>query len=510
MAETGFDAGPKKLASSVGEFVGANEAYYAREFDKIQSATKFPWSWNTMAALAGPLWGPARGLWGFFWTFIVLELLALVQIGRGLWGDLGADKTARAEKLIERSNALYEKGKIALQNGEPDAQGLITTAGNLRRAAERLMEQAELAAAEATTLLIIGLVVLVAVRIVEGFYANLAYEKRYLEWRGNPLVASGLNWQTAAFGAVLWLGIVPLTLYRFTVSKPWEMITRFPMEKQVFTPVANEMESWFDWLATHGAGVFDGITRSIRAVLDGLEVALVQTPWPVVMLVIVVTAWRLAGPRIAVFTAASLAYLAFLGLWEVSMATVALLGAAAFLCLIFGIPLGIWFGKSERAYQIALPVLDFMQTMPAFVYLIPIIAFFGTGKPPGVLATVVFGMPPVIRLTALGMRQVPEGTKEAALAFGCTKGMLLRDVEIPLAMPSIMAGVNQTILMCLSMVVIASLIGAGGLGKNVLEALQYAAKGQGMLAGLAILFCAMVIDRVIQGHYKRTAGSGLV
>ena len=509
MAETGFDAGPKKLASSVGEFVGANEAYYAREFDKIQSATKFPWSWNTMAALAGPLWGPARGLWGFFWTFIVLELLALVQIGRGLWGDLGADKVARAEKLVERSNALYEKGKVALQNGESDAQGLITTAGNLKRAAARLMEQADLAAAQATTLLVIGLVVLAALRIVEGYYANLAYEKRYLEWRGNPLVASGLSWQTAAFGGLLWLAIVPLTLYRFTVSKPWELITRFPMEKQIFTPVANEMEGWFDWLAKHGAGVFDGITQSIRAVLDGLEVVLVQTPWPVVMLVIVVTAWRLAGPRIAIFTAASLAYLALLGLWEVSMATVALLGAAAFLCLIFGIPLGIWFGKSERAHTIALPVLDFMQTMPAFVYLIPIIAFFGTGKPPGVLATVVFGMPPVIRLTALGMRQVPAGTKEAAVAFGCTRGMLLREVEIPLAMPSIMTGVNQTILMCLSMVVIASLIGAGGLGKNVLEALQYAAKGQGMLAGLAILFCAMVIDRVIQGHYKRTAGSGL-
>ena len=510
MAETGFAAGPKKLAASVGEFVGASETYYAREFDKIQSATKFPWSWNTMAAVAGPLWGPARGLWGFFWTFIVLELLALVQIGRGLWGDLGADKTARAEKLLERSSALFEKGKVALQNGESDAQGLITTAGNLKRAAERLMEQAELAAAEATTLLVIGLVVLAAVRIVEGFYANLAYEKRYLEWRGNPLVASGLDWKNAAFGAVLWLGIVPLTLYRFTVSKPHELITRFPMDKQVFTPVANEMEGWFDWLATHGAGVFDGITSSIRAVLDGLEVALVETPWPVVMLVIVVTAWRLAGPRVAVFTAASLAYLAFLGLWEVSMVTVALLGAAAFLCLLFGIPLGIWFGKNDRAYQMSLPVLDFMQTMPAFVYLIPIIAFFGTGKPPGVLATVVFGMPPVIRLTALGMRQVPAGTKEAAVAFGCTRGMLLRDVEIPLAMPSIMAGVNQTILMCLSMVVIASLIGAGGLGKNVLEALQYAAKGQGMLAGLAILFCAMVIDRIIQGHYKRTAGSGLV
>ena len=129
------------------------------------------------------------------------------------------------------------------------------------------------------------------------------------------------------------------------------------------------------------------------------------------------------------------------------MVTVALLGAAAFLCVLFGIPLGIWFGKDKRAYNAALPVLDFMQTMPAFVYLIPIIAFFGTGKPPGVMATLVFGMPPVIRLTALGIRGVPESTKEAAVAFGCTRWTLLKDIEIPLAMPSIMTGVNQTILM---------------------------------------------------------------
>ena len=509
MSESTAEDQPKTLDSSIGEFVGQNAEYYTRVFGKIQAATRFPWTWNSMAAVAGPLWGPARGMWGFFWTFVMIELLALVQIGRGLWGDLGADKSARAEKLTKRYEDLYAKGQAGLQSGDPDAQNLIATAGNLKRAAERIAAQAEEAAAGATDLLIIGLVLFVVLRIVQGFYANLTYEKRYLAWRANPTIASGLNWNTAAFGAALWLGIVPLTLYRFTVSKPHELITAFPMKKEIFTPVANEMEKWFDWLAVNGAGLFDGVTSSIRAILDGLEVVLVQTPWPVVMLVIIVTAWRLAGPRVAVFTAAALAYLAFLGLWEVSMATVALLGAAAFLCLLFGIPLGIWFGKSERAYSIALPVLDFMQTMPAFVYLIPIIAFFGTGKPPGVLATIIFGMPPVIRLTALGMRQVPEGTKEAAMAFGCTKGMLLRDVEIPLAMPSIMTGVNQTILMCLSMVVIASLIGAGGLGKNVLEALQYAAKGQGMLAGLAILFCAMVIDRIIQGHYKRTAGAGL-
>ncbi|MGI9310831.1 MAG: ABC transporter permease, partial [bacterium] len=196
-------------------------------------------------------------------------------------------------------------------------------------------------------------------------------------------------------------------------------------------------------------------------------------------------------------------YLAFMGLWELSMITVALIGAGAALCIIFGIPLGIWFGKSKRAYNAAEPVLDLMQTLPAFVYLIPIIAFFGTGNPPGILATIIFGMPPVIRLTALGIRGVPDNIKEAAVAFGASRFQLLKDVEVPLALPSIMTGVNQTILMCLSMVVIISLIGGGGLGKVILEALQYAAKGPGLLGGFAILFCAMVIDRIVQGAFRR-------
>ena len=141
-----------------------------------------------------------------------------------------------------------------------------------------------------------------------------------------------------------------------------------------------------------------------------------------------------------------------------------------------------------------------MQTMPAFVYLIPVIAFFGIGKPPGIVATVVFGLPPVVRLTALGLQGVPYSVKEAATAFGVSNRYLLFKVELPLALPSIMTGINQTILMCLSMVVIASLIGAGGLGGDVLEALQYAAEGAGMLAGLAILLCAMVLDRIVQGR----------
>jgi len=305
-----------------------------------------------------------------------------------------------------------------------------------------------------------------------------------------------------------------LIVYKFTMNASMELLDQFPEENvsamflgegngTLFSKLATWMESKIDAAATSGGDVFDGIVAGVRSVLNVLTLALNGSPWPVVMLVITVTAWRAAGPRVAIFTIAAIAYIALLGYWSVAMETVALVGASVILCVVMGIPLGIWFGKSQRAYRIAEPVLDLMQTLPAFVYLIPIIAFFGTGNPPGILATIIFGMPPVIRLTALGMRGVPDSIKEAAVAFGASKWQLLKDVEIPLALPSIMTGVNQTILMCLSMVVIISLIGGGGLGKEILESLQYAAKGPGLLGGFAILFLAMVMDRIVQGALRR-------
>jgi len=521
MTDTGLERGASTLDASIGEFTKENEQYYTAEFEKIQGTTGFPWSWNTMAAVFGPLWGALRGAWGFFWTFLVLELFVLVQLGRGLWGELGADQLARYDRLVANIAKREQQAAEALAAGDAaDSEAKLKIANNLKKVAETVKEQAAEAATEGTTILLTGLVLLVLVKLLEGFYANMAYEKQYLRWRANPGVQSGISKASAAFGAVLLIAIWPLTLFRFTIADPDAKlsaltngflggsipITEFPVKKEYFAALAKMGDAGFDWLANNFGDVFDGITVGIKAVLDGLEIILIQTPWPVVMVVITVMAFRLAGIRVAIFTAASLLYLAFMGLWEISMITVALIGAGAFLCVLFGIPLGIWFGKSKRAYTFAEPVLDFMQTMPAFVYLIPIIAFFGTGKPPGVLATIIFAMPPVIRLTALGMRGVPEATKEAAVAFGCSKWQLLRNVEIPLAMPSIMTGINQTILMSLSMVVIASLIGAEGLGALILEALQYAAKGQGLLGGLAILFCAMVIDRIAQGMYRRSAG----
>jgi len=517
--DTGLELGPNSQGTSVEEFVVENSSYYSNAFKTIQDATGLVFSWNTAAALLGPIWGAFRGVWGFFWTFLVLELVALVQIGRGLWGELGADQLARVERLTANIANREQQAKDLLAAGDQaGAAAKQKIADNLTRVAAEAQEKADLAGNEALSILMLGLGLLIVIKIIEGLYANLAYEKQYLRWRAKPkTVASGTSRGNLWFGGLMLIAIWPLTLFRFTVADPDSKlaaitggflgdkipVTQFPVGREYLAILSKYGDAGFEKMAIKFGDFFDGITAVIRNVLNGLEVVLIDTPWPVVMIVIVVMAFRLAGIRVAIFTAASLFYLAFMGLWELSMITVALIGAGAFLCIIIGIPLGIWFGKSRRAYTIAEPVLDFMQTMPAFVYLIPIIAFFGTGKPPGVLATLIFAMPPVIRLTALGMRGVPETTKEAAVAFGCSKWQLLKNVELPLALPSIMTGVNQTILMSLSMVVIASLIGAEGLGALILEALQYAAKGQGLLGGIAILLCAMVIDRIAQGMYRK-------
>jgi glycine betaine/proline transport system permease protein len=512
------DIEKNELAASIDGFAETNVNYYRREFEKIQQSEKLALTWNSMAAIFGPLWGAIRGLWGYFWIFLVLEMFAFVQIGRGLWGELGADKIERYERLITNIAKREQQAADLIAAGDSAAAAdKLNIANNLKKAAETTLLEAEAASQQAFSVLMFGLAFFAIIKLLEGFYANYAYERQYLRWRSNPKIQTGLSTANAIWGIVLIICILPLTLLRYTVTKADELlasltggflgdtipISEFPVKREYFSPLAAWGDQGFDWLASRFGNVFDGITYGIRTVLDGIEILLIGTPWPVVMVVIVVAALRLAGIRVAIFTAASLAYLSMMGLWEMSMITVALIGTGAFLCVLFGIPLGIWFGKSQRAYRTAEPVLDFMQTMPAFVYLIPIIAFFGTGKPPGVLATLIFAMPPVIRLTALGIRGVPEATKEAAVAFGCSRRQLMMNVEIPLAMPSIMTGINQTILMSLSMVVIASLIGADGLGALILESLQYAAKGQGLLGGLAILVCAMVIDRIAQGAYRK-------
>ncbi len=513
-AASDIEVDHEELDASIREFAGTNGDYYVDMFHRIHQTTGLvPRTFNMTAALLGPLWSASRAIWGMFWTFLILEIVAWVQIGRGLWGNPGADFVDRAERQQARVQDMLDRAAAATESA--DIERFNQLAANLQKAADNSAAQAEAAQSGALSIMLTGLALLAIFKLLQGVLANGVYEKQYSKWRIDPAkVESGQQTRNTVMGAVLVAAIAPLIVYKFTVNASMALLDAFP-EKAVsaaflgedggtlFAALAGWMEDRIDAAALAGGDVFDGVVAGVRAVLDGLTLALNGSPWPVVMLIICVTAWRSAGPRVAVFTAAALAYVALLGYWEVAMETVALVGASVILCVVIGIPLGIWFGKSRRAYNMAEPVLDLMQTLPAFVYLIPIIAFFGTGNPPGILATIIFGMPPVIRLTALGMRGVPESIKEAAVAFGASRWQLLKDVEIPLALPSIMTGVNQTILMCLSMVVIISLIGGGGLGKEILEALQYAAKGPGLLGGFAILFLAMVMDRIVQGAFRR-------
>ena len=497
--------GPDQIA----RFAGPNAAYYTKVFAAIQGSEGPVPSFNAAAAVFGPLWAGMRGLSALFLLLCFLDLVALSQITSGIWGKVDAAGLARVTQLEATIESRRSQAAEALANGNSEAAATaIKLADNLQKAADAARAEAGQSRDGAGLRATVGLALLAMIRLATGFAANTLYERRFSAWRGDHTLQHGAPAGRLTVTAVLVAAIYGITLYAFITRTPPGWLTTFPADKALFSTVEGWLDAGFEAAYESGRGVFEGIRDAIRILVEAFEAVLVGTPWPVVMLVICTLAWQLAGVRVAIFTAAALAYLGLFGLWELSMLTVALLGAASILCILFGIPLGIWFARSKTAFSAAQPVLDFMQTMPAFVYLIPVIAFFGTGKPPGIIATLIFGMPPVIRLTTLGLNGVPEDVKEAARAIGATEWQVLRGVELPLARASILAGINQTILMCLSMVVIASLIGAQGLGSMVLQSLQYAAKGQGLLAGLAILLCAMVIDRIVQGSFRRK-GKGL-
>ena len=262
-----------------------------------------------------------------------------------------------------------------------------------------------------------------------------------------------------------------------------------------------------DWLVFQLDPLFDAIKWFTQTVLNGLEKFLLWLPWWSVLALIVLPAWRLARTRVAIFTGLAMYFIGMLGLWNLCMETLALIATAVLISVALGVPIGILAARSDRIDNIVRPVLDVMQTMPAFVYLIPALMFFGIGTVPGVMATVIFAVPPAVRLTNLGIRQVPQDLVEAAHTFGSTSFQLLFKVQLPLAMPSIMAGINQTIMLSLSMVVLAAMIAAGGLGREVIMALGQVDIGRGFVAGTAIVLVAMILDRITQSLGKKKRGA---
>mgnify|MGYP001489877401 FL=1 len=277
------------------------------------------------------------------------------------------------------------------------------------------------------------------------------------------------------------------------MSFPWEWSR----------PIENAIDGSISWITRNGAFIFDPTSDLILDFLIRLESILLWIPWPVVIITIGWISWKTAGRSIMIFSVTALVTLGIFDLWDSTMETIALITVAVLLSIVIAIPTGIIASRSDKVDIVLRPVLDGMQTMPSFVYLVPAIMFFGIGNVPAVIATIIYSVPPAIRLTNLGIRQVSAETIEAARSFGTTNRQLLIKVQIPMAVPTIMAGINQTIMMAVAMAVIASLVGAGGLGEDVNRALGRIEPGEALLAGLGIVFLAIIVDRITQSAAKK-------
>lgn len=489
----------KERQDNIRTFVRTNPDYYIKNFDKIGMSARFTPTFNLFAGLFGPIWFGARGLWAWALSFLILEALAFVQISRGLFGDLATDAMARIASIENTLELRRQQLAAAIESGSDRVDAFKRTVESLEANIGGIRDEAAALAAQGPSIAMTGLAILMLAKVAQSVVANTALENRFSQWQSDRTLRSGLPMSQILFSAIFIVLIICAAMLHYSFPDRYEILSSFPTHSDFRLVSIDSVEAFFNWAVLNGEALFDAITYVIRIVLDALEVVFVSTPWIVIASIIILLTWLTAGVRMAIYSSAFLAYMGLLGFWEKAMTTLALLGTAACLSILIGIPLGMFAARRPRFYAFIQPIMDFMQTMPAFVFMIPVIAFFGTGKPAAVVTTMIFGGTPVVRLTVLGLRGVPESVREAAISFGANKWYLLTKVDLPLASPSIRAGINQTIMLSLAMVVVASLIGAKGLGEDVLEALQYANVGQGILAGFSILFCAMILDRIVQG-----------
>jgi glycine betaine/proline transport system permease protein len=273
----------------------------------------------------------------------------------------------------------------------------------------------------------------------------------------------------------------------------------------IYIPLKDWIDKFVDWLTVAGENFFDALTIILLKPILWTEDLLLWLPWWVIILVVAFIAWRLKGWKLSVGVIAGLLFIGALGLWDFAMQTLAIVFSATIMAIVIGVPIGILMSRSQRARNLINPILDMMQTMPSFVYLIPALMLFGLGKVPAMLSTFIYAVPPATRFTDLGIRQVDQAVIEASKAFGATTRQVLFKVQLPLAIPTIMAGINQTIMMALSMVIVASMIGAGGLGKEVLNGIARLEVGRGFNGGISIVILAIIIDRITQSIVKTPA-----
>jgi glycine betaine/proline transport system permease protein len=283
------------------------------------------------------------------------------------------------------------------------------------------------------------------------------------------------------------------------------------------------LEAWINqglgWVVANFRPFFQAVRAPIDATLNGVSDVLLSAPALVVIAIIGLLAWQFTSRALAIGTVLALLVVSMLGIWPEAMITLSLVLTSLVFCMVIGLPLGIFLANSDRAQNILRPLLDAMQTTPAFVYLVPVVMLFGIGNAPGVIVTIIFALPPLVRLTNLGIRQVRPDLIEAARAYGASPWQLLTRVQVPLAMPSIMAGINQSLMLSLSMVVIASMIAVGGLGQMVLRGIGRLDMGLATVGGLGIVLLAITLDRLTQSmgqprrgvrHWYQTGPAGFI
>ncbi|MFT3720681.1 glycine betaine/L-proline ABC transporter permease ProW [Pseudorhodoferax sp.] len=324
-------------------------------------------------------------------------------------------------------------------------------------------------------------------------------------WSGSTDAGSG-DWLAGSAGAAPDAAATP---DGFSLSQLWDGSL----------PVQDWINGGLAWAVEHFRPFFQAVRGPIDATLSGVESGLLSVPMPAMVALLALIAWQCAGRAVAVGAVVSLLLVGMLGIWPEAMVTLSLVLTSLAFCLAIGLPLGILLAASDRANRITRPLLDAMQTTPAFVYLVPVVMLFGIGNVPGVIVTIVFALPPLVRLTTLGIRQVRPDLIEAARAYGASPWQLLAKVQLPLALPSIMAGVNQALMLSLSMVVIASMIAVGGLGQMVLRGIGRLDMGLATVGGLGIVLLAILLDRITQAmgqprrgarHWWQTGPAGLV
>jgi len=277
----------------------------------------------------------------------------------------------------------------------------------------------------------------------------------------------------------------------------------FSFPEELRFQISEPIDNLVNWLLVNLGGLFDAISQFILTIFNGIEFTLNIIPWWVMVIALFYAGYKLYSLKMGIVLSAMLLSIGFFGLWDMMLYTLAIVIISVLVSLIMGLPLGIFMAKSDRTKRIVMPILDAMQTMPSFVYLLPAVMLFGFGKVPAVFATTTYALPPLIRLTYLGISNVDKEVIEAGLSFGSTPKQMLMKIELPQALSTIMTGVNQTTMMAMAMVVISSMIGAEGIGMQVLISIRRLEVGQGFQAGLGIVFLAIILDRVLQGFANK-------